>query len=89
MAANVHVPMSQGHPWARAHCRTARCPFSAAIEHVSSSQGHPWARAHWRTARFPFSAACANVHALQGHPWDEKTCSSAAENGHLAVLQAI
>ena len=48
---------SQGHPWACAHWRTARCPFSAANVHVPKSQGHPWARAHCSTARFPCHAA--------------------------------
>ena len=52
--------MSQGHPWARAHWRTSRCPFSAAHAHVSLFQGHPWARAHWRTVRCPFMAAYAH-----------------------------
>ena len=42
---------------ARAHWRTARCPFFAAAWHVHSSHGNPWDRAHLSTARFPRSAA--------------------------------
>ena len=46
----------QGYPWARAHWRTSRCPFQAAIAHVPAFQGHPLARAHLRTARCPAPA---------------------------------
>ena len=51
MAAHLHVRSSQGHPWARAHWRTSRCPFLAAYAHVVKHQGHSRARAHFRTAR--------------------------------------
>ena len=82
---------SQGHPWARAHCRTARCPPPAASGHLAILQ---WARAEgcpWDELTCQGAAAKGHLEVLQwarakGCPWDESTCEGASKNRQVRVL---
>jgi hypothetical protein len=60
---------SQGQPFARANCRTAKCPFAAAEKQRSPSQRLPIARSHCNTSNCPWKAANQQDSSLQGQPF--------------------
>lgn len=59
----------QGHPLARHHLSTARCPFPAAMAQVSSYHAHPLALHHLRISRCPMEAAKKHVWPLHTQPF--------------------
>ena len=67
-----------GHPFARSHCSTSRCPPSAALQHVHSSHGQPFARAHFSTSSCPPAAANWHVHSFQGQPFARNHLSTSS-----------
>ena len=76
-----------GQPFSRAHCRTSKCPPSAALVHVLLSHGQPFARTHCSISRCPPNTAPEHVPSSHGQPFSRNAFNSSSCPLNAATAQ--